>query len=88
MMVNAALENGDQCEVVSDQLLIQRREKVSLNKLFNEIWCGTVALKCPEYVSFFRFFGILRRGPLFELIVRHLIKSRCTGTDWCASNHR
>ncbi len=85
MMVNAALENGDQWEVVSDQLLIQRREKVSLNKLFNEIWCGTVALKCLEYVSFF---GILRRGPFFELIVRHLIKSRCTGTDWCESNHR
>ncbi len=55
MMVNAALENGDKWEVVSDQLLIRRGQNFSLDKLFNGMLCVTVALKCPGNVSFFRF---------------------------------
>ncbi len=88
MMINAALENGDQWEVVSDQLLIQRGENFSLDKLFNGMLCVTVALKCPGNVSFFGFFGFLRRGPFFELVVQHLIKSRSTGNGWCESNRK
>ncbi len=48
MMVNAALGKTDQWEVISDQLLIQRGGKFSLDKLFNEMSCESVARRGPS----------------------------------------